>query len=63
MDLEPLLRLLYAQKAALDRVIADLESYAALRGTHGAATILKRRGRKSMSTAERRAVSLRHPGN
>jgi hypothetical protein len=59
MDMEPLLRLLHAQKAALDRAIADLESYAALRGTHGAATVLKRRGRKSMTAAERRAVSVR----
>ena len=56
MDVEKTLRELYAEKKALDSTIASLERRleAASRST-GA----KKRGRKSMSTTERSAVSER----
>ena len=50
MDLQALLRNLQAEKSQLERTIAALESL----GSNG-----RRRGRKSMGTAERHEVSLR----
>jgi hypothetical protein len=60
MDLYRAIQDLYAEKEKLERVIASLEE---LQRTAGAVPVLprgaKRRGRKSMSSAERREVSER----
>ena len=60
MDLYKAIRDLYAEKEKLERVIASLEE---LQRTAEAGPALpqgsKRRGRKSMSSAERREVSAR----
>lgn len=55
MDVEKTLRELYAEKRTLDATIASLEKRLAA-GGNGAA---KKRGRRSMSTQERRVVSER----
>ena len=58
MDFTKTLRNLLAEKAKLDRVIASLEELQS--GGNGAsAQIPSSRGRKSMNTAERQAVSER----
>ncbi|HMD49045.1 MAG TPA: hypothetical protein VKG79_08100 [Bryobacteraceae bacterium] len=56
MDVEKTLRELYAEKRALDSAIASLEKRLTA-GSRGGAP--KKRGRKSMSAQERRAVSER----
>jgi hypothetical protein len=56
MDVEKTLRELYAEKRALDSTIASLERRLAA-GSRGG--VAKKRGRKSMSATERRAVSER----
>ena len=56
MDVEKTLRELYAEKRAIDSTIASLERRLAA-SSRGAAP--KKRGRKSMSTTERRTVSER----
>jgi cell division septum initiation protein DivIVA len=59
MDIVKALRELYLEKKRLDAAIADLE--ARIKAKHGAAakSAKGRRGRKSMSAAERLAVSKR----
>jgi hypothetical protein len=59
MDIEKTLRELYAEKRALDSTIASLERKLAAASRGGAP---KKRGRKSMSLTERRAVSERMRG-
>ncbi len=60
MDLYKAIQELYAEKEKLERVIASLEE---LQRTAGGVPVLskggKRRGRKSMSSKERREVSER----
>lgn len=56
MDVEKTLRELYAEKRSLDATIASLERRLVAGSPNGAP---KKRGRKSMSAQERRAVSER----
>jgi hypothetical protein len=56
MDVEKTLRELYLEKKVLDSAIANLEKRLREGGQNSAPT---RRGRKSMSAEERRAVSER----
>ena len=59
MDVEKTLRELYAEKRTLDSTIASLERKLAASSRGG---VPKKRGRKSMSQSERRAVSERMRG-
>ena len=56
MDVEKTLRELYAEKRAIDATIASLERQLGAGARNGSP---KKRGRKSMSTQERRVVSER----
>jgi hypothetical protein len=60
MDIIKALRELHTEKKRLDSVIAALEAQIAAKNKRGAAKrVPRRRGRKSMSAAERLAVSKR----
>jgi hypothetical protein len=58
MDLYKAIQDLYAEKQRLERVIASLEELQRSGGSTAAPPV-KRRGRKSMSSKERREVSQR----
>ena len=58
MDLYKAIQDLYAEKQRLERVIASLEELQRSGGSTAPAPV-KRRGRKSMSSKERREVSQR----
>jgi len=59
MDLYKAIQDLYAEKEKLERVIASLEELQRTAGTVPAIAKTSRRGRKSMSPAEREEVSER----
>jgi hypothetical protein len=63
MDLDQVLRILYAEKEKLDKVIASLEELQAsleeLQAIHSDSAAPHRRGRKSKGQEERREVSAR----
>jgi hypothetical protein len=59
MDLGKLIRELHAEKERLGRVIVALEDFESARNDALGAAGNKRRGRTSMGTAERSAVSRR----
>jgi hypothetical protein len=56
MDFDQALRVLYAEKKKIERVIASLEE---LEGITATTAVSRRRGRKSMDEEERREVSAR----
>ena len=56
MDLRSIIRVLNEEKARLDEVIQNLETLGAAKGVRD---VSKRRGRKTMPEAERKAVAER----